>query len=138
MYKKVCIFAPVLNKLNMKHYPLSILVIAAICYLSFFTPPKNEMEEIPYFDKIVHLCMYGGLTVTIWFEYLRRHPQINRKFITLAGFAFPVLMSGVIEILQATCTSNRSGDWLDFTANCTGVLLGCLFSRYVTHRFLKR
>ena len=82
--------------------------------------------------------MYGGLTVVIWFEYLRRHPQIGWKSITLAGIAFPVMMSGAIEILQATCTSNRSGDWLDFAANCTGVLLGCLFSRYVTHRFLKR
>ena len=51
----------------MKHYPLSILVIAVICYLSFFTPPKTDMEEIPNIDKLAHLCMYGGLTLVLWF-----------------------------------------------------------------------
>lgn len=138
MYKKVCIFAGNMNKFNMKHYPLSIIVILAICYLSFFTPPKTDMGEIPNFDKVVHICMYGGLTVVIWFEYLRRNACIRRRHIALIGIALPVLMSGIIEILQATCTPNRSGDWLDFAANCTGVVLGCLFSRYVTHPFLKR
>lgn len=122
----------------MKHYPLSILVIAVICYLSFFTPPKTDMEEIPNIDKLVHLCMYGGLTLVLWFEYLRHNPEIRWKRVTLIGFALPVLMSGMIEILQATCTSNRSGDWLDFAANCAGVLLGCLFSYYVVRPFLKR
>lgn len=42
----------------MKHYiwnyPLSLLAVIIICYLSFFTPPKTDMEEIPYIDKIVH------------------------------------------------------------------------------------
>ena len=122
----------------MKHYPLSILVVAIICYLSFFTPPKTDMEEIPNIDKLVHLCMYGGLTLVLWFEYLRRHTGICWRRIVLLGIVFPVLMSGMIEILQATCTSNRSGDWLDFAANCAGVLLGCLFSYYVTRPFLRR
>ena len=122
----------------MKHYPLSILVVAIICYLSFFTPPKTDMEEIPNIDKLVHLCMYGGLTLVLWFEYLRRHTEICWRRIVLLGIVFPVLMSGMIEILQATCTSNRSGDWLDFVANCAGVLLGCVFSYYVTRPFLRR
>lgn len=34
-------------------------------------------------------------------------------------------MSGLIEILQATCTGGRrSGDWLDFAANTTGATIG--------------
>ena len=122
----------------MKHYPLSILVVAIICYLSFFTPPKTDMEEIPNIDKLVHLCMYGGLTLVLWFEYLCRHTEICWRRIVLLGIVFPVLMGGMIEILQATCTSNRSGDWLDFAANCAGVLLGCVFSYYVTRPFLRR
>lgn len=44
-------------------------------------------------------------------------------------------MSGLIEILQATCTGGRrSGDWLDFAANTVGVTLaaviGILAARY--------
>lgn len=122
----------------MKHYPLSILIVAVICYLSFFTPPKTDMDEIPNIDKLVHLCMYGGLTLVLWFEYLRRHSEIRWRHIALLGVAFPVLMSGIIEILQATCTSDRSGDWLDFAANCTGVLLGSVFGYYVIRPLLKR
>ncbi|WP_225226442.1 MULTISPECIES: VanZ family protein [Bacteroidaceae] len=122
----------------MKHYPLSIFIIIAICYLSFFTPPKTEMDEITNFDKLVHLCMYGGLTVIIWFEYLRRHSRIHWHQLILVGICFPILMSGIVEILQATCTSDRSGDWLDFAANCTGVLFGCLFSWYVTRRIIQK
>lgn len=36
----------------------------------------------------------------------------------------PVVMSGVIELLQAYCTGGRrSGDWLDFAANSIGTTL---------------
>ncbi len=111
----------------MKHYPLSLLVVLAICYLSFFTPPKTSLDEIPNFDKLVHLCMYGGLALVIWFEYLRRHPIIRWRILASIGIAFPIIMSGCIEILQGICTQNRSGDWLDFAANCCGVLLACIF-----------
>jgi hypothetical protein len=32
-------------------------------------------------------------------------------------------MSGLLELLQRYCTTNRSGEWLDFAANSTGVTL---------------
>lgn len=39
----------------------------------------------------------------------------------------PVMMSGLIEILQENCTGGRrSGDWLDFAANATGVTLAAV------------
>ena len=43
----------------LRSYPLSLLTAAAICYLSFFTPPQTDMDGIPNIDKIVHICMYG-------------------------------------------------------------------------------
>lgn len=37
------------------------------------------------------------------------------------------MMSGLIEILQENCTGGRrSGDWLDFAANATGVTLATI------------
>ena len=44
----------------LRHYPFSILTVLAIGYLSFFTPPHTQLEEINNFDKLVHVCMYGG------------------------------------------------------------------------------
>lgn len=36
----------------------------------------------------------------------------------------PIMMSGVLELLQEYCTGgHRSGEWLDFAANSTGVSL---------------
>lgn len=87
--------------------------------------------------------MYAGTCATIWLEYLRNHsvkrqpvmriassadkPALNwAKLLCLAWLA-PILMSGVIEILQEYCTGGRrSGDWLDFAANSIGATLGAL------------
>ena len=42
-----------------KKYPLSIIVLLAIVYLSFFKPPTVSFKTIKHLDKIVHLVMYG-------------------------------------------------------------------------------
>ena len=99
----------------LKKYPFSLCVILAILYLSFFTPPKTNLGEIPGFDKFAHTAMYGGLCLVIWFEYLRSHRSLNATKMCIWGFIAPILMSGVIELMQA-CTENRSGEWLDFYA----------------------
>ena len=122
----------------LKSYPVSLLTVAAICYLSFFTPPQTDMNEIPYFDKIVHICMYGGLSTLLWVEYLFRHRTVNPKHLIAGAAACPVLMSGCIELLQAACTESRSGDWMDFAANCTGVALACLLGHYVWRPLIRR
>lgn len=108
-----------------------MLIVAVIFYLSFFTPPKLEIEEISSIDKVAHICMYGGLCFILWIEYLRTHRAVDWKHMTLGGILLPIIMSGCIELMQAYCTDNRSGDWLDFVANCIGVLLAALVGNYV-------
>ncbi len=121
-----------------RRYPLTLVCIAAIWYLSFFTPPHNELEEVPFIDKWVHIAMYGGTWTIAWVEYLRSHAQLNVRKLFLWAWLLPVVMSGVIELLQAYCTGGRrSGDWLDLLANSVGITLavglGLLF-RYVFFR----
>lgn len=101
-----------------KHYPISLIILAIICYLSFFTPPKTDLNEIPNLDKLVHFCMYFGFSSMIWIEYLWSHSSIRWKRIIPGAVLLPILISGLIEILQENCTDTRSGDWLDFLANC--------------------
>ena len=121
-----------------RRYPLSLVIMAVIFYLSFFTPPKSNLEEIPNIDKLVHVCMYGGLCSILWFEYLRTHRMINWSHILWGGILAPIAMSGCIELMQTYLTTNRSGDWLDFLANSTGVLLAVVFGYYVIRPFLWR
>lgn len=118
-------------------YPVSSIYILFIWILSL-SPfiPETGMEDIPFIDKWTHFVMYGGTCLTIWIEYLRRHTKRNwRKLILLAIIA-PALMSGLIELLQAYCTGGRrSGEWLDFAANTTGVLLAAIVGIILT-RFI--
>ncbi len=127
----------------LKKYPFSLLIVAIVLYLSFFTPPKTHLDEIPYIDKAVHLCMYGGLCIILWIEYLRVHDTVNWKHVVWGGIILPVAMSGCIELLQAYCTEDRSGDWSDFLANSTGVGLATLVGYYILrplmwHTFRKK
>ncbi len=46
-----------------------------------------------------------------------------------------VAYGGLLEIMQATVFSNRSGDWLDFIANSFGCLLGFWFFIKNKYRF---
>ena len=115
----------------LKKYPFTWLVIATIIYLSFFKPPQTDMNEIPGIDKLVHICMYGGLCFFIWIEYLFNHSSINRYKIFSGAVILPIAFSGIIELLQCYCTEHRGGDWLDFAANTTGVLLATLVGYYI-------
>lgn len=125
-------------KAFIKNYPVSLIVIAIIFYLSFFTPPKTRVEEIPNIDKIVHFCMYGGLTFVIWTEYLWHHNAINWKRLIVGGILCPIIMSGLIEIGQGTLTVNRSGDWMDFVANSLGVLVVSYIGYHFLYPFIFR
>ena len=112
-----------INKL--RNYPLSLLVISTVIYLSFFKPPQVGVEEIPNIDKVIHLCMYLGLSSIFWFEFFKAHKGANYAYwkgIVWAAI-FPILFSGTVELLQEYCTTYRGGDWFDFLANSVGVLL---------------
>ena len=107
-----------------KRYPLSILCLALIWILSF-TPffPETPLDNVKFIDKWTHLVMYGGTCTVLWVEYIRQHQRLNYKKLTIWAWLAPIVMSGVIELLQAYCTTNRNGDWYDMTANAIGVTL---------------
>ena len=124
---------------KVKKYPLSICCIALIWILSL-TPifPETPFDDVAFIDKWTHLVMYGGTCSVIWIEYLRSHTRLDSKKLFLYAFLAPILMSGLLELLQEYCTGgHRNGDWLDFAANSLGVLLGALFGllmRYIVRR----
>ena len=60
-----------------KKYPISLFIILTVIYLSFFKPPKTDLDEIPNLDKLVHVCMYFGMSGMLWLEFLRAHRRDN-------------------------------------------------------------
>lgn len=110
-----------------KRYPLSLLCIVLIWYLCiWFMPPETPLNDVDFIDKWTHFVMYGGTCSVIWYEYLHSHRRINGWRLFFLAWLAPALMSGLIELLQAYCTTNRAGEWLDFAANTTGCTLGAI------------
>ena len=116
-----------------KTYPVSLVIILAVIYLSFFKPPTTDLGTIPNLDKVVHICMYFGMSGMLWLEFLRAHRRDRTPMwhAWVGAFACPVLFSGAVELLQAFCTTYRGGDWLDFAANTTGAVLASLVACFV-------
>lgn len=119
-----------------RKYPVSLFIIIVVAYLSFFKPPQTEMGTIPGMDKVVHVCMYLGLSGMLWIEFARAHRKGHLPLwhAWIGAFLCPVLFSGMVELLQAYCTTNRSGDWWDFAANTAGALLASLVGGYWVQR----
>ncbi len=117
----------------LKKYPISLTIIAIVIYLSFFKPPSLDVGKIPNLDKLVHICMYGGVSGMLWIEFLLNHRRYEDVLwhAWIGAVLCPIAMSGIIEILQEYCTTYRGGDWLDFLANTIGVTLATLVSYFI-------
>jgi len=117
-----------------RKYPFSVLCITLIWILSL-TPffPETPFDNVEFIDKWTHLVMYGGTCIVIWIEYLRKHTVIHKGKLFLFAWLAPILMSGIIELLQEYCTTTRSGEWLDLVANSTGVTLAALLGMLLAY-----
>lgn len=123
-----------------RKYPLSLLICVAIWILCFIDIPETPLDNVSLIDKWTHIVMYLGLCLVLWWEYLRAHAYTyNKVWAAIGGCLLPMLMGGVIEILQAYCTGGRrSGDWIDFLADAVGVLLAQLICIPLARRLAKR
>ena len=112
---------------RIKKYPFSCILIVAIWYLSLlFNAPETPLDNVLLIDKWVHIVMYGGTFTMLWIEYIRQHQQPDYRKLVIWAFIAPIVMSGIIELLQEYCTETRNGDWLDLLANAIGVALAAL------------
>ena len=125
----------------LKKFWLSILVILIIFILSFINTSSLPAPPIVNFDKVVHSILYLGLSGVIFFDnthYLRF--PITKSRIFFGTFLFPVILGGLIEIMQADLTTYRSGDWFDFLFDVVGALVGwgiaLLINRYLSRSII--
>jgi VanZ family protein len=110
----------------LKKYILSIVVALIIMYLSLAssdTFDKFPTFNIPNFDKLVHFCMYFGLMSVILFDSRKSLKNTRGLFLTaLIPLGYGILM----EILQSTLTTSRTGSFYDITFNFSGILVSML------------
>lgn len=106
---------------TLKNYPLSLICTLAITILSLAPIGAPEVaQDVPFFDKWAHFVMYGGLSFLLFYE-----TKTRSLLLASALLLYACLLGGLMEIGQATLTTYRSGEWLDFVADSIGALLGC-------------
>lgn len=116
---------------------LSIITALVILYLSLApsdTFDKVSVFNFPNVDKVVHLCMYFGLTIVLLYEN-KSTVKSNRSlfFLAIIPFAYGVL----IEFLQSWLTLTRHGEFFDAVFDLFGVLFA-LFIWRLFRGFIKR
>ena len=122
-----------------RKYPFSIALLILILYLSFFKPPTLDIPLFPGADKVVHFCMYAGVTAVLWLEFFlnyRRQPSLPIRHALVGAVFCPILFGGLVELGQNYLTNYRGGDWLDFFCNTGGVATGSLFAWFVLRRWI--
>ena len=102
-----------------------IVLIWVLSLIPFF--PETPLDDVQFIDKWTHLVMYGGTCSVLWTEYIRSQTIYNKVKLFLWAWLAPIVMSGVLELLQEYATNTRSGEWFDFAANSLGVTLGAVF-----------
>ena len=122
-------------KLWPKRWVTTALVVLAILYLTLVPRPLPDAGvEIPGLDKVVHAVMFGGLAFVACIDAAQRRRgsfgQVARGkawFIALLSAVF----GGLVEIAQMAMGAGRSGDLLDFVADCAGAVAGMLLAARV-------
>ena len=111
---------------TVKNFPLSSLLIVAIWTICIIPIPETPLSHVSMADKWTHMVMYFVLTMCVGFEMVR-NKQTSTKQLLLYAWLMPVIMGGLIELVQANCTGGRrSGEWLDFYADAFGSTLAFL------------
>lgn len=110
-----------------KRYPLTTVCVIVIWVLCLMPIPETPLNHVRLIDKWTHLVMYGGLCAVIWAEQLRCYHKLAWPRAIVGAIVVPVLMGGLIEIVQAYCTGGRrSGEWMDWAADSIGVAIGAV------------
>ena len=107
-------------------YPISTLIIVLIIFLSLFNPPQTQLDNVSNMDKIAHFCMYGGLELIIWIEYLRKRTSPPYIGNILIMFLIPVIIGAALELAQSVLTDYRSCEMFDLIADMAGTVAGLL------------
>ena len=110
-------------------YKFSIILAILIALLSLVpssSMPDSALFSISFLDKIIHFSMYAFFGFV---ALLESRCQIQCTRFHLIMILIILIMSAVIEVLQATVVATRSAEWLDLLANFSGLIAGYIAFR---------
>jgi hypothetical protein len=88
-------------------------------------PKASFLDEI-YFDKWVHIGLFGGLTFLTAYPFIKGNIA-TRKLLIKIGTTF-IIYGILMEFVQKYFASERSFDIFDMAADATGCFIGIWLS----------
>lgn len=86
--------------------------------------PEVGWLNIPHLDKLVHVVMFGGLTLFFSLPFLKSTFPQHRKITIFIRISLCMILWGlIIEIIQKLFIPGRGFEWLDVIADTVGVVI---------------
>lgn len=114
-----------------------IALFCSILILIFSLIPTQSklLGAVENSDKILHIFSYTLLSLT-WLFYFKSINKLNIKFLLAIGIFFYGI---IIEVLQSTLTTYRTGSLYDVVANIIGIFIALIiFENLYKLIFLKK
>lgn len=112
----------------------SLLYLGIIAKLSLMPPDEvPELELFAGFDKLVHGCMYFGLTVLACWTFHSEERRIRIFFILLFSIGWGLLM----EFFQLNMHAGRAFEWTDELSNGVGAFFGAAVYAWIAGVYRK-
>ena len=101
------------------------LAIFFMCVLPGNTLPDVSFWSLLSFDKVVHAFMFATLTILLIVGFIKQQtlPILHYKALIIVPIAC-IGYGGVLEVVQQSLISGRSGEIIDLVADSIGSLFG--------------
>ena len=113
----------------------SLVVGAGIVYLSLFHAASLRLD-VSNPDKFSHLFAYFVWSLCLTADLWRSGASFPKR--VLWAVVFPIIFGGVIELLQKYCFPPRAGEWADWYADFSGIVLGFVLMDMICRYLLPR
>ena len=103
-------------------YWRSLAIVCTIAYVCLLREPHVTLPPVTDIDKWAHGVMYLVLALVMLWD--NKKVGIQASYSWMIVVLFSAIFGGFIEILQEQFFYPRTGDWMDWVADCAGTWVG--------------
>jgi len=105
-----------------------MLFTLLLFYLSFARPASfTDINVVNITDKTAHYLVYVAYGIILIYDYFKSTvSNFSIKTFMFVCILSPIILGGLIEIVQETFFKPRSAEWVDWLCDILGILTAWL------------